>query len=214
MAGSKRKPTKSTKATPVQTLPPAQTPQRTTTPNAFDIMNRPLNATEAMDLNAFGDYSNSGFTGTASSANLPTIKAMQNKMRQFGWGSLDSYQGSTNPLTQELKPEDLTKSGAQSGKNFSIIAPTMISEAIKRAKLLKIDNKAAFLQNADIIFKGINDDVRNSQFFKNIAPDFYKVAANIYEDRLRNFRPPSATVAPATPTVTPTVTPTATPTGM
>lgn len=205
MAGSKRKPTKSTKATPVQTLPPAQTPPRTTTPNAFDLINRPLNTQETRDLNIFADYSGSGFTGGASSPNLPTIQAMQNKMKQFGWGSLGGYQGSTNPLNQEMNPENLVKPGEQSGKTFSLVAPVMISEALKRAKLLGINSKAAFLENADIIFSGVRDDVRNNQFFKNIAPDFYKVAANIYEDRLRNFVSPGATSTPATPPVaTPT----------
>jgi hypothetical protein len=76
----------------------------------------------------------------------------------------------------------------------------MIAEGLKRAKLMGINSKAAFLENADVIFKGVKDDIRNNQFFKNIAPNFYQVAANIYEDRLKNFVPPSAATSSVTPT--------------
>jgi ferredoxin len=108
--------------------------------------------------------------------------------------------GAINLKNQEINPENLNKPGVQSGKTFSLVAPSMIAEGLKRAKLMGINSKAAFLENADVIFKGVKDDIRNNQFFKNIAPNFYQVAANIYEDRLKNFVPPSAATSSVTPT--------------
>jgi hypothetical protein len=186
-----------TRSTQINSLPPVQNTPTVERVNAFNLINRPLSATEARDISAFSDFADTGLGN-----DVQTVKSMQNKMKKFGWGSLGGYQGNTNTLNQEMNPEDLNKSGVQSGKTFSLVAPSMISEGLRRAKLMGINSKAAFLENADIIFKGVKDDVRKNQFFKNIAPNFYQVAANIYEDRLRNFVPPSATNAPASTTPT------------
>lgn len=201
---------KSTKATPVKTLPPVQTPptELPKKPTAFDLINKPLSPTDAADLDRFSDYGGTGLSSSAPTLDSKTIQAMQGQMNKFGWGRINNkYPGSLTVMTTAgmIDPADYKK-GVSSGNAFALVAPAMVHQGIKNAKLMGINSRAAFLNAKDIIFKGVNDEIRNNPKFNEFANGFYEVAANIFEDRLKNYVPTSAATAPAPPTA-PTPTP-------